>query len=119
LQSLKPTTAARLESVSHFWQKWVPHRTFVDTPIFISHKLALALRAKSRYDFPTMKKLLLASLVAAFACVSAVQAGEDCNKACAAKTACCAEKSACAKAAALAKARAQAAEKGAWLLVKR
>ena len=65
-----------------------------------------------------MKTFLVASLLAAFACVSAVQAGEDCQaKACAAKTGCCAEQ-ACAKAA-LAKARAQASEKGATLLVKR
>jgi hypothetical protein len=61
-----------------------------------------------------MKKILLAALVAAFACVSAVQAGETCQSACGAKA-----KSACETKAALAKARAQAAEKGATLLAKR
>ncbi len=65
-----------------------------------------------------MKTLIIASIVAAFACVSAVQAGE--TQACA-KSACCAEKSACAaKAKAdLAKAKAAASEKGAYQLVKR
>ena len=67
-----------------------------------------------------MKTFLIASIVAAFACVSAVQAGENKDQACA-KSTCCAEKSACAaKAKAdLAKARASASEKGAYLLVKR
>jgi hypothetical protein len=67
-----------------------------------------------------MKTLIIASIVAAFACVSAVQAGENKEQACA-KSACCAEKSACAaKAKAdLAKAKAAASEKGAYQLVRR
>ena len=64
-----------------------------------------------------MKKFIALSLLAAFACVTAVQAGED--KACTAKSACCAEKSACAAKAELAKAKARASEKGATLLVRR
>ena len=31
------------------------------------------------YLFLTMKKIILSTIVAAFACVSAVQAGENCN----------------------------------------
>ena len=63
-----------------------------------------------------MKPLIIATIVAAFAFVSSVQAGE--SKAC---SSCCAEKSACAaKAKAdLAKAKVAASEKGATLLVKR
>ena len=82
----------------------------------------------------TMKKLILSSLVAAFACVVSTQAGENCNaKACpdAAKAkgtvcadqakagsaecgGCCAEK---AKADALTKAKADASVKGATKLM--
>ena len=80
------------------------------------------------YLFPTMKKILLSTIVAAFAFVSAVQAGENCNtKTCphAAKAkgtdcseakGCCAEKAK----AELTKARADASVKGATkLLAKR
>jgi hypothetical protein len=68
-----------------------------------------------------MKTLVIASIVAAFACVSAVQAGENKDQGCAGKSSCCAEKSACAAQAKadLAKARAAASEKGAYQLVKR
>ena len=31
------------------------------------------------YLFPTMKKIILSTIVAAFACVSSVQAGENCK----------------------------------------
>ncbi len=80
------------------------------------------------YLFPTMKKIILSTIIAAFACVSAVQAGENCNtKACplAAKakgTDCSASKVCCAdKAKAeLTKAKADASVKGATkLLAKR
>jgi len=67
-----------------------------------------------------MKRFILASIVAAFASVSAVQAGEDCDKAkaaCADKakvvSACCTKE---AKAKVVAK---KAPEKGATLLVMR
>ena len=74
-----------------------------------------------------MKKLILSLTVAAFALVPALQAGENCAKACAdkakgascseqAKSSCCA--SACAKSAALKKA-AKPGSKGAMLLVQR
>ena len=88
------------------------------------------------YLFRTMKKLLLSTIIAAFACVSAVQAGENCNaktcpdaakakgtvcseqaKGCPESGGCCAEK---AKAAGLTKAKADASVKGATkLLAKR
>jgi len=64
-----------------------------------------------------MKTLIVATIIAAFACVSTVQAGENKEQACASKTTCCAEKAA--KAKELSKARAAASEKGAYQLVKR
>jgi hypothetical protein len=57
-----------------------------------------------------MKKLLLCSVLAAFACVSAVQAGEECAKA---KSTCCS-----AKAKAVVK-KADVSVRGATLLVRR
>ncbi len=80
------------------------------------------------YLFPTMKKIILSTIVAAFACVSAVQAGENCNaKACPATakakgTDCSESKGCCAdKAKAeLTKAKLDASVKGATkLLAKR
>lgn len=55
-----------------------------------------------------MKKLLLCSIVAAFACVSAVQAGEECAKA---KSTCCPSKAVVKKA--------DASVRGATLLVRK
>ena len=65
----------------------------------------------------TMKKFLLGSILAAFACVSAVQAGEDCNKA---KAAACTDKakSACCAGKAVAK-KADTSVRGATLLVRK
>ena len=83
----------------------------------------LAFRARSRYKIPTMKKFLLCSTLAAFACVAAVQAGEDCDKskaactdkaksACAAKSACCTTTKTVVK-------KADVSVKGATLLVRK
>jgi hypothetical protein len=75
-----------------------------------------------------MKRFILASVFAAFACALSVQAGEDCAKACdKAKAACCEEaKAATAASACCAKEKTKARvvfkkapEKGAMLLVKR
>jgi hypothetical protein len=71
-----------------------------------------------------MKKALILSIVAAFACLSAAQAGETCKDkaACAdkAKAACCeSNKSACSAGSAKKFVTAKPAEKGATLLVRK
>ena len=69
-----------------------------------------------------MKKLLLYSTLTAFACLGAVQAGENCDKnktACAGKdSAACAGKSACCAEKVMVK-KADTSVKGATLLVRR